>query len=280
MRIGINKKDEIAPILRTSFITFISSFFFVANYIPLFAQEPRLPDQPRRVVIRFMTDGDYPPFNYIDNEGKLTGFNVDLAGAICAEANAACDIKVRPWEELFDALKKGEADAVIAGHAVTAKSLREVDFTDRYFYTPGRFAAKTSAEKKEVNPESFDGRSIAVAKDSPHEAYLKAFFKNSTIQTFESNEQARDALMQGKTEYLFEDGISLAFWINGTLSRRCCELRGGAYLEPKFFGDGIAIAIPYNDPQIKVLLNNALQNLRRNGKYEELIARYFPFKIF
>lgn len=243
-------------------------------------QDGRLKEQPRRVVIRFMTDADYPPFNYLDIEGKLTGFNVDLAGAICAEVNAACDIKVRPWEELFSALKNGEADAVIAGHAVTAKSVMEVDFTDRYFYTPGRFAAKTTSEKIEVSPENLEGRTIAVTQGSPHEAYLKSFFKNSSIQKFETSEQARDALLQGKTEYLFEDGISLAFWINGTLSQKCCELRGGAYLEPKFFGDGIAIAVPYNDPQIKALLNVALQNLRRNGQFEELVARYFPFRIF
>lgn len=267
-------------IFKIHIIILISLHLSPFNNSHLCAQTRPSSEQARRVVIRFMTEGDYPPFNYLDSDGKLTGFNVDLAGAICAEVNAACDIKVRPWEELFNALKYGEADAVIAGHAVTAKSLMEVDFTDSYFYTPGRFAAKISAERIEVNPENFEGRTIAVAQGSPHEAYLKSFFKNSRIQPFETSELARDALLQGKTEYLFEDGISLVFWINGTLSRRCCELRGGAYLEPKFFGDGIAIAVPINDPQIKILLNVALQNLRRNGQYEELISRYFPFKVF
>ena len=74
-------------------------------------------DAPRRVVIRFLTEGDFPPFNYYDDDGVLAGFNVDLARAICLELGTACDIKVRPWEELLLALRRGDADAVIAGHS-------------------------------------------------------------------------------------------------------------------------------------------------------------------
>ena len=47
--------------------------------------------EPRRFVIRFLTEGEFPPFNYYDDEGVLSGFNVDLARAICLEANAACE---------------------------------------------------------------------------------------------------------------------------------------------------------------------------------------------
>ncbi len=246
---------------------------------PASAQETAT-NQPRRVVVRFLTEGDYPPFNYLDDEGVLSGFNVDLAKALCVEIGAACDIKVRPWDELLLALRRGDADAVIAGHAVTPKALAEADFADSYFYTPGRFAAKSDAPKIDISPEGLDGRSIAVARETPHEAYVKAFFRNSRIQSFETPELAREALLQGKTDFVFDDGIGLAFWINGTLSRRCCELRGGAYLEPRYFGEGLAIAVPRNDPQIKGLINAALQRLRASGRFEELVSRYFPHRIF
>ncbi len=236
--------------------------------------------QPRRVVVRFLTEGDFPPFNYLDEDGVLNGFNVDLARALCNEIGAACDIRVRPWDELLVALKRGEADAVIAGHAVTAEALRDVEFTDRYFHTPGRFAAKTEAEKVEIAPDQLDGRSIAVARGTPHEAFLKTFFRDSRVQVFETAELAREALLQGKTDYVFDDGIGLAFWINGTLSRRCCELRGGPFFEPRFFGDGLAIAVPRGDPQIRALLNAALHKVRSSGRFEELVSRYFPHRVF
>lgn len=236
--------------------------------------------QPRRVVVRFLTEGDFPPFNYLDEDGVLNGFNVDLARALCNEIGAACDIRVRPWEELLVALKRGEADAVIAGHAVTADALRDVEFTDRYFQTPGRFAAKTDAEKVEIVPDLLYGRSIAVAKGTPHEAFLKTFFRDSRVQVFETAELAREALLQGKTDYVFDDGIGLAFWINGTLSRRCCELRGGPFFEPRYFGDGIGIAVPRSDPQIRALLNSALHKVRTSGRFDELVSRYFPHRVF
>jgi polar amino acid transport system substrate-binding protein len=236
--------------------------------------------ETRRVVVRFLTEGDFPPFNYLDEDGVLNGFNVDLARALCNEIGAACDIRVRPWDELLVALKRGEADAIIAGHAVTADALRDVEFTDRYFYTPGRFAAKIETEKVEITPDQLYNRSIAVARGTPHEAFLKTFFRDSRVQVFQTAEQAREALQQGKTDYVFDDGIGLAFWINGTLSRRCCELRGAPFFEPRFFGDGVAIAVPRNDPQIKALLNAALQKVRASGRFDELVSRYFPHRVF
>ena len=237
-------------------------------------------DLPRRVVVRFLTEGDFPPFNFYDEEGVLTGLNVDLARAICLEMSAACDIKVRPWNELLIALKRGDADAVIAAHAVTPATLAEADFTDRYFHTPGRFVAKREAGAFDATPEGLDGKRIAVAKGTAHEAYLRAFFRDSSIQAFDNVDLARDALLHDKVDALFDDGISLAFWLNGTASRACCEFRGGPFLEPRFFGDGIGIAVAKTDPQIRALLNSALRRVRENGRLEELVQRYFPFRVY
>lgn len=235
---------------------------------------------PRRVVIRFLTDSDFPPFDFYDEDGVLVGFNVDLARAICLELNTSCDIKARPWEELFSGLKNGEADAVIAGHKVTAAALKEVDFTDRYFHTPGRFAGRKDSAKVDMTPGGLDGKRIAVARGTAHEAFLKTFFRDSPLAIYENADLAREALAAGKADFLFDDGISLAFWLNGTLSRQCCEMRGGPFLEPKFFGDGIAIAVPKNDPQIRLLLNKALDRVRASGRFEELVQRYFPVRIY
>lgn len=236
--------------------------------------------EPRRFVIRFLTEGEFPPFNYYDDEGVLSGFNVDLARAICLEIGAACDIKVRPWEELIASLKRGEADAVIAANRVTPSSLTEVDFSDRYFYTPGRFAARKGATLGEMTPDGLDGVAIGVAKGSAHEAFVKAFFRDSRIVLFENPELAREALQQEKVDVIFDDGISLAFWLNGSLSRQCCEFKGEAFLEPKYFGDGLAVALPRNDPQIKSLINDALKKVRQSGRFQELVERYFPVRIY
>jgi polar amino acid transport system substrate-binding protein len=238
------------------------------------------PSQRSRAVVRFVTDSDFPPFNFYDEDGVLVGFNVDLARAICLEIGTACDIKARLWEELLPSLKAGEADAVIAAHKVTPLATSDVSFTDRYFHTPGRFAGRKDSPDVEITPSGLDGRRIAVARGTAHEAFLKTFFRDSPLALYENADLAREALASGKADFVFDDGISLAFWLNGTLSRQCCEMRGGPFLEPHFFGDGIAIAVPKNDPQMRTLLNDALVRVRASGRFEELVQRYFPVRIY
>ncbi len=244
------------------------------------APAPPPSDGQRRVVLRFVTEGDFPPFNYTDAEGALTGFNVDLARAICLEVNAACDIKVRPWEEQFAALVSGDADGAIAAQRVTWAGVAKVAFSERYFHTPGHFAGKRDGAVVDTTPEALESKPVAVAKGTAHEAYLKKFFHESAIKTFDSIELAREALADGKVAYLFDDAIGLSLWINGTNSRQCCELKGGPFLEPKFFGDGIAIALPKSDPQLKTLIDGALVKVRESGRFDELIQRYFPSRIY
>jgi len=267
-------------------------FALLAAGAPLGAQTSALPDSgapqagsvgtdlPKRMVLRFVTEGDYPPFNFYDEDGVLTGFNVDLARALCLELNAACDVKVRPWDELLLALKRGEADAVIAGHAITPQALTQVDFTNRYFYTPGRFAAPREGGELEITPEGLEGKRIAVPAGTAHEAYLRVYFRDSRILPYPSVEMAREALATGQADVLFDDGLSLSFWLNGTLSRQCCEFRGGPFLEPRFFGDGIAIAVAKKDTALRTQLNAALRRVRVSGRFEEIVARYFPLRLY
>jgi polar amino acid transport system substrate-binding protein len=234
----------------------------------------------RRVVLRILTDGEYPPFNYFDDEGVLTGFNVDLARALCLELNVTCDIQARNWEELLPAVARGEADAVLAGHVVSARALKSVDFTDRYFHTAARFAARRDGAKLEITPDGVEGKRVGVARGTAHEAFLAEFFRLGRIQAFDTPELAREALSQGKIDLLFDDGIGLALWINGTVSKECCELRGGPFLEPRYFGEGVAIAIRKSEPQLKSDLNAALKRTRASGRFDELVLQYFRTRLY
>jgi polar amino acid transport system substrate-binding protein len=272
----------LAALALASMVWLVPAAGIAAEDVPATAAPPagNSGEPTRRVVIRFLTESDFPPFNFYDEDGVLVGFNVDVARAICQELNTACDIKVRPWAELFPALNKGEADAVVAGHAVTPQALASVDFTDRYFFTPGRFATKLGGEPIEITPEGLDGKRIGVARNTAHEAYLKTFFRSSSIKSFENADLARDALLQGQVDYVFDDGISLIFWLHGTASKHCCEIEGGPYLEPQYFGEGMAIAVPKKDQQIKTLINGALARLRASGRLDEVVDRYFPVKVY
>jgi polar amino acid transport system substrate-binding protein len=278
---------SIAQTMRAMSIAFFAGLAWCVAVLPLpviaqgsAGEEETGEREPRRVAIRFLTESDFPPFNYFDEENVLTGFNVDIARAVCLELAAACDIQVRPWADLLPALQKGEADAVVASHTANPSLLKVLNFSEPYYFTPGRFAAKRGFADLEVTPDGLEGRRIAVARQTAHEAYLRAFFRDSSIRTYETAELARDALVTGAVDLLFDDGISLAFWLNGTASKACCEFRGGPFMEPKYFGDGVGIAVKRDDTQLKGMIDTALRRLRQSGRYEELLLRYFPLRVF
>lgn len=238
------------------------------------------PDLEDLDQIGFLTDSDYPPFNYFDEEGALTGFNVDVARSICEELVVECDVRAADWSALETSLRNGETDAVIASIRTTRESLEGLDFTDAYYHTPARFAALKESPHHDTSPEALAGRSIAAAAGTAHEAYLETFYAESGIVPFENSDAAHEALLAGEVDMIFGDGFGLMFWINGTASQNCCEFRGGAYAESRYFGEGVGIAMRHGERRLKAALNYALDRLRRNGRLEELYLRYFPLNAY
>ena len=243
-------------------------------------RRPERPDLSRVSVIRFLTETDYPPFNFAGPEGHPQGFNVDLARAICEELKAACTIQMRRFETLVSALNANQGDAAIASIAATAEMRTKVDFTDPYYRTPARFVTKRDSAIEDTLPERLEGKKVAVVAGTAHEAYVKAFFTEVETRPYPSAEVARLALRRGDVDLLFSDAISLAFWLNGTDSENCCTFRGGPYLDGRYFGEGIAIAMRRGNDTIRLALNWALFRVWEQGKFTDLWLRYFPISPF
>ena len=238
------------------------------------------PDMRALEKLRFVTDSDYPPFHYFDEVGALTGFNVDLAKAICETLEVECEVKDVDWSEMFTTLESGEADAAVASMRISADSLARADFTTRYYATPARFVAQKTTELNDIRPETLQGMKIGVAKGTGHEAYLKLFFPNVAIASFDTADDAQRALKEGAIDFVFGDGIGLTFWLNGVSSEGCCEFRGGPYLDNRFFGEGVGIAVKKRNRQMVEILNYAIEQVHASGRYEELFLRYFPMNFF
>src|SRR4051794_23106091 len=172
-------------------------------------RRPERPDLGRVVVIRFLTEIDYPPFNFAGPDGNPQGFNVDLARIMCEELKVACTIQMRRFETLLPALNENRGDGVIASIAVTAEMRAKVDFTDPYYRTPGRFVARRDSPIDNPLPEKLEGKKVAVVAGTAHEAYLKALFTEAELKPYPSAEVARLALRQGDVDLLFGDAVSL-----------------------------------------------------------------------
>jgi polar amino acid transport system substrate-binding protein len=243
-------------------------------------RRPERPDLSRIPAIRFLTDLDYPPFDYAGPDGNPTGFNVDLARRICDEIKTTCTIQARPFDGLLDALNDNRGDAVIASIAPTIAARRRADFTDPYYRTPARFVARVDSPIGEVLPERLEGKKIAVVAGSAHEAYLKAMFTEAEIRPYPNAETAREALRRRDVDLLFGDGIALAFWLNGSDSAGCCAFRGGPFMESRYFGEGVGIAVKRDNDLLRLALNWALFQLWEKGSFTDLWLRYFPISPF
>lgn len=243
-------------------------------------RRPERPEIPRTTTIRFITEEDYPPFNFKGSDGQPIGFNVDMARALCNELGLNCTIQVRRFDTILPALEENAADAAIASLAMTKETRKRVQFTDRYYRTPARFAAKSDFSDADVTPESIIGKKVAVVAGSAHEVYLRDFFAETAIVSVPTLEEAVNALKRGDCELVFADGIALAFWLNGSGSEKCCAFRGGPFTESRYFGEGIGIAVRRENDTLRQALNHALFRLWEKGIFADLYLRYFPVGFY
>lgn len=230
--------------------------------------------------IRFLTTDDFPPFNFIDDSGRLTGFHVDLARAICDELDLPCTIQARPWDNLITTLEAGRADAIIAGVTISAENRQRVEFSDVYLRNPARFVVREANGGADMSPDGLVGRAVGVVSNTAHEAYLAAYFPDVQRRLYDTVDEARAALKDDAIDAYFGDAVQLSFWLLSDNAARCCVFAGGPYLDTHFFGHGFAIAIPRSAPELRDAINSALAAVHNDGRYGELYLRYFPIGLF
>lgn len=238
------------------------------------------PDLTTLERLRFLTTTDFPPFNFIDDAGRLSGFHVELARAICAELDliARCQIQALPWDELEPALAKGEGEAIIAGIAISKESRDHYQFSRPYLQFPARFLTRTGAG---FDPAAIRiGARVGVLDKSYHQTMLAQYFPSATAVPYASDELMLEAIKDGKIDTLFGDGMRLALWLSGSDSGDCCNLIGGPYLAPEYFGYGLSIAVGQDQHDLKQAMDYALQAINAKGTFAELYLRYFPVGFF
>jgi polar amino acid transport system substrate-binding protein len=243
-------------------------------------RRPERPDLARLTAIRFMTEVDYPPFNFAGPDGNPSGFNVELARMICEELKVTCTVQMRRFDTLFDALDANRGDAAIASIAVSEQTRRRVDFSDPYYRPSARFVVRRDASMDTVSPEAIEGKKVAVVAGSAHEQYLRTLFTEADVRGYPDSEATREALRQGEVDFLFGDGFALSFWLNGASSAGCCAFAGGPFMESRYFGEGIGVAVKRGNDTLRLAINWALFRIWEAGRFTDLWLRYFPISPF
>jgi polar amino acid transport system substrate-binding protein len=240
------------------------------------------PDLTGLARLRFLTTVDFPPFNFIDQSGKLSGFHVDLVREICRELDieAKCQIQAVTYAELLPALEEGQGEAVAAGIAVGPELRQRFGFSRAFMRLPARFAVNTKAAGAVSAPNDLKGKPVGVVAGTTHEAMFKAFFPKIEAKVYPDREAMLTALQKGDVPAVFSDGMQLSFWISGSAANGCCTLVDGAYFSQRFLGEGLTIMNRKSEPALTQAIDHALLALSRNGRLEEIYLRYFPNGIY
>ncbi|WP_276119236.1 transporter substrate-binding domain-containing protein [Pararhizobium qamdonense] len=240
------------------------------------------PDLSGLARLRFLTTVDFPPFNFIDQSGKLAGFHVDLVREICheLEIDAKCQIQAVAFAELQPALEGGQGEAVIAGIGTSSELRQRFAFSRTFMKLPARFAANRQMMAGALSVASLAGKPVGTVSGTTHEAMFKAFFPKLESRSFPSRDAMLAALKQGSVAAVFSDGMQLSFWTAGSDAAGCCALIDGAYFSQRFLGEGLAVMNRKGDSALTQAIDHALLELSRKGRLNEIYLRYFPAGIY
>lgn len=230
--------------------------------------------------LRVGTEGAYPPFNLVDKKGQVQGFDIDIAKALCKEMGMECEFKVQDWDGLIPGLLAKKFDVIIASMSITDERKQKVDFTNKYYQTPARFVAKKGAGIT-VTKEGLKGKSVGVQRATIHENFVRDMFGDAvSVKAYATQDEANMDLVAGRVDLVIADATVLLGGFINTDAGKGFEFLGPSYVDKKWFGDGVGIALRKGENDLRQKLNKAIDTIRANGVYQKINAKYFDFDVY
>jgi arginine/ornithine transport system substrate-binding protein len=229
--------------------------------------------------VKIGTEGAYPPFNYIDTNGQLQGFDIDIAKALCKAANFECEFVVQDWDGIIPALQAKKYDAIVASMSITDERKKVVDFTHKYYNTPAKFVAKEGATFEFTN-DGLAGKVIGAQRATIHENFLRDNFPKADIRVYATQDEANADLAAGRLDLVLADSVALDEGFLKTDAGKGFAFVGPDYTDPKWFGEGAGIAVRKGESDLVDALNKAIDQIRADGTYKKINDKYFAFDVY
>jgi arginine/ornithine transport system substrate-binding protein len=229
--------------------------------------------------VRIGTEGAYPPFNYMSPDGQIVGFDIDIAMALCERMQVECTLVQQDWDGMIPALLAKKYDAIVASMSITDERRQKVEFTKKYYQTPGRFVAKKGANF-DISKEGLAGKKVGVQRATTHDSFLTDNFGDSEIVRYASQDEANLDLVSGRVDLLLADSVTLSESLLKADQGKEFEFVGPAYADPKWFGYGVGIALRKADTDLRDKFNEAIDAIRADGTWDKIAQKYFDFDVY
>lgn len=236
--------------------------------LPAAAFAQSLEEIRQRGTLIIGLEGTYPPFNYQDESGNLVGFEVDLAKAIAEKLGLAPEFQPTKWDGLLAALQSGRVDVVINQVTVTDERTQTFDFTEPYTVSGIQIIATPATAAQIKGPEDLAGRPVGVVLGTTYEEWLRENVPDADIRTYDDDPTRNQDLRAGRIDAILNDRLIVASLLE--------QFQGQivAVGEP-FATQEQAIAVAKGREDLLDSLNQALSELRQEGKLAEISTKWF-----
>jgi len=222
----------------------------------------------REGVFEVANSGAYPPFSFVNTDGELVGFDVDIANAVAERMGVEVDIQTSPWNGIVAALAGGRFDACICSMSVTEERQRAVDFTDSY-YSAG-LSVWVRADNTDINSlDDLEGKRVGSTLGETGNQWAvengKGKWRN---QTFQGLPDMLSGLTTGRVDAIIGDDVPIYVALReNNPNIRMVEV-GDMPRWPA------AISIQQNKPELMAALNEALAEIKADGTYQDIVDKW------
>ena len=213
-------------------------------------------------AVRMGTEGAYPPYNFIDDEGEVDGFERELGDELCRRADLECTWVTNEWDSIIPNLVAGEYDTILAGMSITDERDEVIDFTQPYF-PPGQSVYLALAG---AGGEAVDGRVAAQVATVQADHLAQS---GATLVEFDLAPDVVSSVLNGEADAALVD---LEFARESMAEHEGKLAMVGPRVE---LDSGIGVGVRENDGQLKDKLDKAIADMKGDGSLNALIEKWF-----
>ena len=248
--------------------------------------------------IKIATEGEYPPWNFVDASGNLVGFEPELANELCTRMNAACEIIPQKWRGIIKGLNAGRYDAIMAAMSITADRKKLVTFSRNYAGTPNVFVVRKDhplanfrsglkqltlddigpAEQAALDAifKAFKGKIIGVQVATTHSKFADQYMgDHAEIRIYDFQHTIDLDLYQGRLDAVIGD---FAYWLPLIKSEQGKDYKiVGPHMTGGPFGGGVGVAVRKKDQDLADMFSRAIGEAIQDGTIKKMAVKWFNY---
>jgi len=220
-------------------------------------------------VINIGLEGTYPPFSFVDADGKLTGFEVELSEALAKELGVKAKVQPTKWDGILAALESKRLDVVVNQVTISDERKKKYDFSKPYTISGIQaLILKKNAESLNIKQAAdLAGKKVGVGLGTNYEQWVKKEVPQADVRTYEDDPSKFADLRNGRINAILVDRLAALEYAQ---KAKDTALAGDAFSRLES-----GIALRKGEPELLDAINKALDKLRADGTLAKLSEKYF-----